>query len=113
MGLLGGDSAQAVRLTCPLLNIAGPFAFFADPYSQFKAERALRSKGAVTIGYYHSHPDGGLDLSDTDRLFARRMDWVYVVLATDLRWKQNVRGAAYRFLDGKLSRVNLVILEGS
>jgi len=109
VGLLGGASRGVVEQVCPLPNIAGPLAFFADPYAQFRAEKRFRASTSIVVGYYHSHPGGGLDLSDSDRLFARRQDWLYLLLVTDFHGEQPVSGAAFRFLDGDLKEVPLIV----
>jgi len=109
VGLIGGQPEGRVQHVCPLDNIAGPFAFFADPYQQYQAERHLRAQQATVLGYYHSHPGGGVDLSDHDRHFARRTDWVYVVIAIGRNGGGTERTAAYRWIGGALREVAVVV----
>jgi proteasome lid subunit RPN8/RPN11 len=109
VGLLGGTETGEVRQVHPLPNVAGPLSFFADPYAQYEAERAIAEANLVTLGYYHSHPGGGLDLSAADKLFAKRRDWVYVVLVTASVGVSVTRGAAYRWIEGALREVPLVV----
>jgi proteasome lid subunit RPN8/RPN11 len=109
VGLLGGTETGEVRQVHPLPNVAGPLSFFADPYAQYQAERAIAEADLITLGYYHSHPGGGLDLSAADKLFAQRRDWVYVVLATASVGGTVTRGAAYRWIEGVLREVPLVV----
>jgi len=71
VGLLGGSLDGQVARVCPLRNIAGSKAFFADPYAQYQAERALRDSNLVTLAIYHSHPEGSATLSPDDLAFAR------------------------------------------
>jgi hypothetical protein len=42
-------------------------------------------------------------------LFARRQDWLYLLLVTDFHGEQPVSGAAFRFLDGDLKEVPLIV----
>lgn len=109
VGLIGGQPDGRIQHVCPLSNIAGPLAFLADPYEQYQAEKRFRVQNAVTLGYYHSHPGGGVDLSDDDRRFARRADWVYVVFAVGRNGAGIERAAAYRWMRGELREVDVVV----
>jgi proteasome lid subunit RPN8/RPN11 len=111
VGLLGGAGMGRIQQLRPLPNVAGPLAFFADPYAQYQAEKDLAAQDIVAVGYYHSHPGGGLSLSAEDRVFAQRRDWVYIVLATGWRGEGPTRGAAYRWIDGRIGEVSLVLQE--
>ena len=113
VGLIGGKRDGRMQYLYPLPNIAGPQAFFADPYAQYQAERCLGGHDAVPIGYYHSHPGGGLDLSEADRHFACRPDWVYVVVATGWHGEGTAHAAAYRLFSGELRQVSVVLVEDS
>ena len=110
VGLLGGPTVGVVHKIAPLPNLAGPLAFFADPYAQFNAEKALRAESLIIVGYYHSHPGGGLALSNEDRLFASRRDWTYVLIATGLHGERKVRTAAYRWLNNDIREVPLILI---
>jgi proteasome lid subunit RPN8/RPN11 len=70
VGLLGGSPDGRVARVLPLLNLAGSKAFFADPYAQYQAERALRDSNIVVLADYHSHPEGSASLSPDDLAFA-------------------------------------------
>ena len=89
-----GPLAQVAEL----VNVARPLAFCSDPHSQFQAEKSLRVEGLRILGYYHSHPGGGIDLSPEDRHFATRADWIYVVVATGWKGQPPHRLAAWRRL---------------
>lgn len=82
VGLLGG-SGSLVSRGIPLPNALGEKHFLADPYAQYRAMRDLQSAGMEVLAVYHSHPGGGVDLSDEDLRFARRMPWLQVVIALD------------------------------
>jgi proteasome lid subunit RPN8/RPN11 len=118
VGLLGGATLCQVEQICPLPNLAGPLRFFADPYAQYLAEQRIRAAKGVPLGYYHSHPGGGIELSEDDRHFARRRDWTYIVVATPwpgvleaclTEW----RAAAYRWIGPILAPVPLVVGDDS
>jgi len=108
VGILGGAAFGVVDQIFPLTNIAGPLEFFADPYDQFQAERSICMGGSIGVGYYHSHPGGGVNLSNSDRFFAQRRDWVYLLLITNLLGTRPVSGAAFRYIGEELKRVSLV-----
>ena len=70
-GLLFGDETRidaAVRAA----NVADdPQRHFEiDPAALFQAVRAARAGGPMIIGYYHSHPRGHAEPSETDRRMA-------------------------------------------
>ncbi|HEX6468958.1 MAG TPA: M67 family metallopeptidase [Streptosporangiaceae bacterium] len=81
VGMLAGRPAGAVSLALPLANLAGPAAFLADPYSQYLAEKHIRTQALSLLAIYHSHPGGGACLSALDCAFARLHDTCHVVLA--------------------------------
>lgn len=96
VGLIGaGADGRAVRAV-RLHNLASSGYFLADPYSQFRAFKELESEGLVALAVYHSHPGGGVLLSEIDRAFAKQLDLVQVVLALARPWQPGVELRAYR-----------------
>lgn len=81
VGLLAGRPSGPASLVLPLINIARPGAFLADPYSQYLAEKRIAAEGLNRLAIYHSHPGGGADLSTVDCDFARLHDTIHIVIA--------------------------------
>jgi proteasome lid subunit RPN8/RPN11 len=71
------------RLVIEMPNLAGPHAFFADPFAQFQAERRLAGEGLRVIAIYHSHPGGGPTLSDADLAGAARWNCAHIVIVPE------------------------------
>lgn len=80
VGLLGGRHNHAT-LVLPLPNLAGPRAFFADPYAQYLALQRLKEEGLDLVATYHSHPGGGILPSSTDFEFARLWNCPQLIIA--------------------------------
>ena len=81
-GLLFGpegriEAAQSAR------NVAPDPAcqFEIDPQALFDAQRAERGSGPRLAGYFHSHPNGVLEPSDTDRKRAHGDGKVWAIVA--------------------------------
>jgi proteasome lid subunit RPN8/RPN11 len=81
VGMLAGHLPCLASLALPLVNLAGPAAFLADPYSQYLAEKRMSAEKLRLLALYHSHPGGAARLSAIDREFARLRDIVYIVIA--------------------------------
>jgi proteasome lid subunit RPN8/RPN11 len=81
VGMLAGPLPCVASLALPLVNLAGPAAFLADPYTQYLAEKRISAEKLKLLAIYHSHPGGGAHLSAVDREFARLRDLVYIVIA--------------------------------
>ena len=108
VGLLGGRKDGRVQAVIPLPNLAGPRAFFADPWAQFQAERALEQAGHALLAIYHSHPGGGVELSSADHAFAaQRLAHVGIALARPHRPGVEVR--AYSVSGGEVTQVEISI----
>lgn len=108
VGMLAGDCSDVATLVLPLVNLAGPGAFLADPYSQYLAEKRISAEGLRLLAIYHSHPGGGADLSAADRQFAGLRDIVYIVIAAAHGdCPMDVRG--YRIQGERLDHVALRI----
>ena len=82
----------------PLKNIAsGNRAFLADPFSQFCAMRGLTINGLQLLGIFSSHPDGGVDPSEEDLVYARRWRCAHIVIAVTSHERSQARIQAFRF----------------
>jgi proteasome lid subunit RPN8/RPN11 len=108
VGLLGGRPDGRATLVLPLPNLAGARAFLADPYAQYQAEQALQQQGLVPLAVYHSHPGGGVELSEADRHFARAIPLVQVVIALDRPHRPDVELCAYRVQGSVVHRVRIL-----
>lgn len=65
----------------PLTNVAPDNrSFLADPYDQFVALRDIESQQLTLLAIYHSHPRGGIVLSDLDAEYARQWDCAHLVV---------------------------------
>jgi len=97
VGLLGGSATGQVKAVLPLMNIAaGNKAFIADPYAQFRALRWLRSENLDLLAIYHSHPDGGVEPSPEDLVYARRWHCIHVIVAFSMQTGLDERCRAFR-----------------
>lgn len=87
IALIGGSGDRIAVTHRPLRNIASDpeKRFLADPYEQFQAERAFKQAGLLKIGICHSHPGGGVGLSDDDLRNIRSGSLVQMILAFDPR----------------------------
>jgi proteasome lid subunit RPN8/RPN11 len=82
VGLAGGPSAYHLTRAYPLTNIAADSReFLADPFEHWKALNQIREDGLIVCAAYHSHPDGGVGLSDKDRAFANSSQLIQVVVS--------------------------------
>jgi len=81
-GLLGGMDGAARRYY-PVTNIAEAPAreFLLDPRDQIDAMRAMREKGEILLGIFHSHPASPAHPSPTDLARAAYPDTIYVIAA--------------------------------
>lgn len=109
VGLLGGHGCR-VSVVQPLPNLGPRWTFLADPYAQYRAERALARAGAAILGIYHSHPGGGAQLSPLDLAVARYRSCVHVVVALDADPGGREELRAYTVANGRVSDVELVVV---
>ena len=109
VGLLGGSPEGRVRLVLPLPNVApGTRAFLADPFAQFSALRRLQSESLQLLAIYHSHPDGGVDPSEEDLVYARRWCCAHLIVAVATGARSLERFRAFRCAEmGRLEEVQL------
>lgn len=84
--IVGRGKGQLVRVTrvVPAANLlaAVPGRFELDPAVRVAVEKDLRETGAKDriVGHYHSHPDGSVDPSSTDRAMAFEPDMAWVIV---------------------------------
>lgn len=97
VGLLGGQG-DCIRRCIPLPNALGERHFMADPYAQFRALRELDAGGLQPLAVYHSHPGGGVDLSEDDLRFASRLSYLQLVIALERPHDPAVEIAAWRIV---------------
>lgn len=99
VGMIGGDREGVARLIIELPNLAGNDEFFADPFSQFQAEKRFSNEGLQVIAIYHSHPGGGLELSEADLVAAARWHCLQIVIVPELNPVENENMRCYRVMD--------------
>ncbi len=91
-GLLLGEGANITAVQ-PARNVhATPQTHFAiDPQSLIDAHRAARDGGPQVLGYYHSHPNGRIEPSATDRAMSSGTGEIWaIVAASDIRfWRDD------------------------
>ncbi len=109
VGLLGGHPDGSATLAIPLLNLAVPRAFLADPLAQFKAERQLKQSGLHLLAIYHSHPGGGSQLSPEDIVFAQRWPCPQIVIALERPYQSGEEIRAYQVLRHDVTEVEIHI----
>jgi proteasome lid subunit RPN8/RPN11 len=107
VGLLGGHAPDFATFSLPLPNRAGPYAYLADPWAQFQAERLLAARGYQLVAVYHSHPGGGAQLSPLDLAFARQRACLQVVIALPRSGLPGEDVRVYRVTDGTAVEVQL------
>jgi desampylase len=94
-GLLLGKG-QRVALAQPAANLHPEPAshFEIDPKALIAAHRAARAGGLQVLGYYHSHPNGRAEPSDTDRAAASGDGRIWAIVATGnvLIWRDEPDG---------------------
>lgn len=108
VGLLGGHPNGNVVETVPLPNVSGLRTFLADPYAQFRAEKWLKEGGLLVVGVYHSHPGGGVALSETDRRLAVR-GLAQVVIALGDPPNPSIEVRAYRIVHTAVAEIPLLV----
>jgi proteasome lid subunit RPN8/RPN11 len=100
VGLAGGPSPRHLTRAYSLTNIAADDReFLADPFEHWGALNRIRQDGLALCAAYHSHPDGGIGLSDTDLRFARESSLIQIVVSIS---EKHTRFATYEIADGAL-----------
>ena len=110
VGLLGGRQNK-VHMALALKNVAREGVFLANAYDQFRAEKAIGSKGMEILAIYHSHPDGCVCLSDLDIAFAKNWQCTHIVISLDTQMRRaRIRGYS---VSGQLpTEVHLLAIDG-
>ena len=111
VGLLGGDRDGNITMVRPLRNLAGVGAFFADPRSQFKAEKAIQQEDQFVVAAYHSHPGGGLIPSQSDIYFAGLKPMIHVIVAVDQPVYPDGALSAFLVGSGRVHQIKITICE--
>ncbi len=78
-----------------------------DPQQQLDIMQAIEAAGEEMVGIYHSHPRSAAYPSRTDQALAYYPDSVYVIVSLADPALPAVH--AYRLLDGKIEREELII----
>jgi proteasome lid subunit RPN8/RPN11 len=83
-GLLFG-STEGIDAAMAAENVAADpeRRFEINPAALFAAIRAERAGGPKLVGYYHSHPTGPAEPSETDRMMAEPNGSVWLIVAGD------------------------------
>ena len=108
VGLLAGVVGGRATVAFPLKNLGGQRAFIADPRSQFEAEREIRRAGLAPLAVYHSHPGGGIGLSQVDLDFARKRPLLQLIVALPEDGTVE-QAAAYRIDGTSVTKLRLEI----
>nr|WP_245638331.1 M67 family metallopeptidase [Altererythrobacter ishigakiensis] len=94
-GMLLGEGSR-IATALPTVNFhPNPEAHFEiDPQALIDAHRAARQGGPQVVGYYHSHPVGTAEPSQTDQAMASGDGRVWAILADgEIRfWQDNPSG---------------------
>ena len=100
VGVLAGAADGPATHGFPIPNVAGPYAFLADPYAQFEVEQRIKALNIRLLAVYHSHPGGGAQLSPLDVAFARRRACLQIVIALGRAHARPDEVRGYRLVDG-------------
>lgn len=95
-GLLLGHSEIAVAAPCANVHAEPLRHFEIDPAALIAAHRAVRAGGPEVLGYYHSHPNGRAEPSDTDRAMASGDGRIWAIVANGAvrLWRDEPAGFA-------------------
>ncbi|MFD1611572.1 M67 family metallopeptidase [Sphingomonas tabacisoli] len=94
-GLLFGNDSR-IDASVPAANVADdPQRHFeVDPAILLQASRAARAGGPTIAGYYHSHPSGCAEPSETDQRMAAPDGRLWLIVAGDTvtAWRNGKNG---------------------
>ena len=111
-GLVEGAREHAhIRATAihPTRNLARePDRFEIDPAEHIALMRALRGSGREIVACYHSHPNGGTDLSPRDLAGAFDEDLVWIVIALEENARMPATVRAFRSSAGHSFEVTII-----
>ncbi len=87
-GVLGGtydEQQSVVESVYETENVADvpEVRYYIGPEDQFRIVEEIENSGQDVIGFYHSHPAGGSQPSETDAARATWTDRSYVIIALD------------------------------
>jgi proteasome lid subunit RPN8/RPN11 len=84
-GEYGEDAESVAHEIHPVENVADrPAVRYAmDPEEQFAVIERIENAGLDVVGFYHSHPAGGVVPSETDREQATWTGYSYAICAFD------------------------------
>jgi proteasome lid subunit RPN8/RPN11 len=101
-GLLFGDNGTVSHFKATL-NIAENRLrhFEIDPADLIAAERAMRNEGPKIIGYFHSHPSGDVEPSETDAAMAAADERIWLIINGEeaAAWQATQKGEIYGRFD--------------
>jgi len=104
-GILLGEGARIADARETANVHATPFTCFEiDPQALIDAHRAAREGGPEIVGYFHSHPHGPPEPSETDRAMAAHDGMIWAIAAQgEVRlWRDEAscfRALSYRLSD--------------
>jgi len=97
-GASDADAADRVAEAVPVANVAAdPERFYElDPAETVATIEDAESRGRDVIGFYHSHPRGPAEPSETDRDRATWTGYVYAIVAPEEIVAYRWTGEAFR-----------------
>jgi len=108
-GLLFGENSEVsdFQLTRNVATKAHRH-FEIDPADLISAEREARDGGPEILGYYHSHPSGQVEPSETDAKNAAADDRIWLILngVEAAAWKTSKDGEIFGRFDPILLECN-------
>lgn len=80
-----GDDRSVVTDVYEAENVAETpqIRYYMDPQEQFELTEAIEDDGQDVVGFYHSHPTGATQPSETDADRATWPDYTYAICALD------------------------------
>jgi proteasome lid subunit RPN8/RPN11 len=82
VGLIGGPTPACASVCIPLPNRSWDDKhFWADPFAQWQALQYFKENKLTAVAVYHSHPNGGVTMSEQDRSFARHLGLAQIIVS--------------------------------
>ena len=82
-GILLGAGAVEQAVSCRNVHPEPLRHFEIDPAALIAAHKAARNGGPALLGYWHSHPSGSAEPSETDRACASGDGRIWAIVAGD------------------------------
>ena len=79
-GGVARGTRNTIKSVYPLRNLAAGLEFFADPFDQYQAVRKIELGRERLIATFHTHPEGGAQLSEADRRYVFAVAPVAIVI---------------------------------